>query len=99
MRASEPHVAGRLEGELGARPDPVWLETDDGGRLSVVWPEGFSVRFNPEPTLFDERGEVKARAGDRIELNQSMEDQTGTYDDPVIAVWFIEDPGCYVYRR
>lgn len=41
-------VAGILEVQAGAR-EPVWLRADDGRRLSVVWPAGFTVRFDPTP--------------------------------------------------
>jgi len=97
MLASEPHVTGVLAGDPGARPEPIWL-VDHGRRISIVWPEGFEVRFEPHLALYDEGGRLKARAGQRIEFNQSARDHAGTYDDPYMAVWFLGDANCYLYR-
>ena len=41
-----PPVIGTLDGQAGA-PDPVWLVASDGHHMIVVWPAGFSVRFDP----------------------------------------------------
>jgi hypothetical protein len=87
-------VIGTLGGGQGER-EPVWLEAVDGRRLSVVWPGGFSVRFEPGATLYDERGRAVARDGDSVELGQiNLETATGTYEDPYIAKGILFD-GCY----
>lgn len=96
--AARPHVEGRLAGDPKARPDPVWLVDPGGTHLSMIWPEGFTLQFAPLATLLDENGNIKAQAGDWIELNQSAKDHAGSYQDPYIAQWFIEDAACYVYR-
>lgn len=58
----------------------------DGLRLSVVWPQGFSVRFEPDAVLSNEQGRVVAPAGERTELIQTRADEhAGTFDDPYIA--------------
>ena len=78
-------VSGILRGQAGA-PEPVWLETGDGRRLSVVWPEGFTVRFEPEAVVMSDRGTVVGRAGDRITLDQTRpSDAAGTFADPYLA--------------
>lgn len=53
-------VSGLLKGKPGAT-EPVWLQADDGRHLSVVWPEGFQPRFEPEATIITDRGTVVAR--------------------------------------
>jgi hypothetical protein len=78
-------VAGILEGEAGAR-EPVWLRADDGGHLSVVWPEGFTLQFAPDAAIYTDRGTLVGRAGDRIVLDQTRPgDAAGTFDDPYFA--------------
>jgi hypothetical protein len=90
-----PPVTGRLGGQAGA-PDPAWLVAADGRRLIVVWPAGFSVRFDPEVHLFDDRGRSVAMRNDPVELGVRMTDAAGTHDDPYIADG-IEFGGCYPY--
>ena len=78
-------VAGILEGQAGAR-EPVWLQADDGRHLSVVWPAGFTVRFEPDAAIYTERGTLVGRAGDRIVLGQTRpSDAAGTFDEPYFA--------------
>jgi len=78
-------VAGILEGQAGAR-DPVWLQADDGRHLSVVWPAGFTVRFEPDAAIYTDRVTLVGRAGDRIVLGQTRPgDAAGTFDDPYFA--------------
>ena len=78
-------VAGILEGQAGGR-EPVWLQADDGRHLSVVWPAGFTVRFEPDAAIYTEKGGLVGRAGDRIELSQTRpSDAAGTFDEPYFA--------------
>jgi hypothetical protein len=87
-------VSGILEGQAGAR-EPVWLRADDGRHLSVVWPEGFTLRFAPDAAIYTDRGTLVGRAGDRIVLGQTgLGDAAGTYDDPYFASGLIFG-GCY----
>ncbi len=73
------------EGQAGAR-EPVWLQAGDGRHLSVVLPDGFSVRFEPDNALYTEKGKLVGRAGDRIVLGQTRpSDAAGTFDDPYFA--------------
>jgi hypothetical protein len=94
-----PHgVEGTLQGQAGLH-DPVWLETDDGRHLSVVWPEGFTVRFEPDAVLYNDMGYAMARAGDLTELAQVFPgDAKGTFDDPYIASGILFGT-CYPYLR
>lgn len=91
-------VIGRLEGDPEDPQEPVWLTRADGTRLSVVWPVGFSVRFEPEATLYDEQGRVVARAGESVELGQvSVTKAKGSFEDPYYAAGILFE-GCYPHR-
>jgi hypothetical protein len=83
-------VTGTLEGDPGDALEPLWLRDPTGQRLSVVWPRGFSVAFEPEAVLRNEVGEVVARPGSQVELGQvSFADAAGTYGDPYVAAGLI----------
>jgi hypothetical protein len=91
-------VHGTLAGILGAN-EPVWIVTDDGRHLSVVWPAGFSVQFEPNVSLYNEGGRVVGRAGDPIELSQTRWDSaTGTYENPYLAQGLVFD-SCYPFVK
>ena len=90
-------VAGNLEGDPAGRPDPVWLQGPGGRHLSVIWPGGFTVRFEPTVTLIDDHGKVVARVGDKVTLGQVRPDShAGTFADPYIASGALFG-GCYPY--
>ncbi|HEU4674051.1 MAG TPA: hypothetical protein VFS32_14260 [Candidatus Limnocylindrales bacterium] len=79
-------VYGHLDGSLDAtRPDPLWLAAPDGRRLAIVWPDGFSVWFDPKPTVYDQNGAVFARTGDAVMLQVSRSAAKGTHADPYVA--------------
>jgi hypothetical protein len=42
-------VTGTLRGDRQNPGEPVWLEQANGRRLSVVWPDGFTLLFDPQP--------------------------------------------------
>lgn len=91
-------VVGTLEGNASDTREPVWLKTADGRRLSVVWPQGFTVRFEPDAVLYNDQGKVVARAGQRTELSQTRaEEHAGTFDDPYIASGLLLG-GCYPFQ-
>ena len=91
-------VHGTLDGMVGAR-EPVWITTDDGRHVSVVWPAGFTVRFEPKAFLHNERGEVVAAAGHATELGQTRwESAAGTYEDPYLAQGLVFG-GCYPFSN
>lgn len=94
-----PHgVEGILDGQAGAK-DPVWLVNQTGARISVVWPEGFTVRFTPRVELLNEKGAIVATGGDPVELGQVSEgDAKGTYEDPYMASGIVFG-SCYPYLR
>lgn len=84
VAAADP-VDGTLEGQIGTN-DPIWILAADGGRLSVAWPRGFSVRFEPDAVLYDDRGAPVANAGDHVSLGQvSRTGHSGTPEDPYLA--------------
>jgi hypothetical protein len=89
-------VHGTFEGEAGAR-EPVWLRDDDGRQLSVVWPAGFSARFEPLAALYNEHGVVVVRERQEVRLGQvSRGGASGAYDNPYLASGIVFD-GCYPY--
>jgi hypothetical protein len=78
-------VAGILDGRAGAR-EPVWLRADDVRHRSIVWPAGFTLRLEPDATIYTEKGGFVGRAGDRIVLDQTRPgDAAGTFNDPYFA--------------
>lgn len=60
-------AAVRLRGDRAADP-PVWVEDAQGKKLSILWPNGFSARFDPDLSLIGGSGQVVARAGDLLDL-------------------------------
>ncbi len=48
-------VRGTLRGDAGGS-EPIWLESADGRRLSIVWPKGFAVRFEPTSRAVQREG-------------------------------------------
>ena len=88
-------VEGILRGDVFAQ-EPVWLEAADGRHLSVVWPDGFSVGFEPGAVLYDEKQLRVASAGEQVALTQvAWESAAGTFDDPYYATGFVFT-GCYL---
>ena len=86
-----PPVVGVLEGDAYDAAWPVWLRAEDGRQMYIRWPRGFSVRFNPSPTLLDESGAVFVYAGSPVTLAQVVMDPAfGTKDHPYPARGLIE---------
>ena len=91
-------VHGTLTGGVGER-EPLWLETEDGRHLSVVWPLGFTARFEPAATLYSDKGVRLAGKGDPVELSQTTwESAAGTFEDPYFAQGLVFN-GCYPYLK
>lgn len=89
-----PPLVGTLTGRP-AGPEPILLSLADGTVVSVVWPHGFTVRFEPGAALYNDRSERVAKDGDQIVLGQVWRgSHLGTYDDPYIASGIVFD-GCY----
>lgn len=85
LPALPPLAAQDLAGLYGAlRGDPVtqcvWIEQNGGELASVLWPPGWTARFEPLE-LLDAAGAVVATEGDRLQLTGSGastgEDWTG----------------------
>lgn len=58
-------------GILAGDPDDAevaWLLGSDGARHRILWPTGYSARFDPALELIGPGGVVVAREGDRLEL-------------------------------
>jgi hypothetical protein len=84
-----PNVSGTLAGDA-ADPEGIWLMTSSG-RISVRWPAGFTLAFDPEATLYDGDGNLFARAGDVVTLGQvPLGSHAGTPADPYLAAGLIE---------
>jgi hypothetical protein len=90
-------VDGILRGDPNDPLEPIWIEDAAGRRLSVVWPEGFTVTFEPDAILRDETGTVVAQENGPVELSQVRPDEhRGTFEDPYIASGLLFH-GCYAY--
>lgn len=67
--ASAVAATETLTGVLGGDPELeggcVWLETGDGRRVEVVWPEGYRAAVDPV-RLRDATGDVVAAEGDVV---------------------------------
>lgn len=88
-------VVGTFHGDPAAPGDKAWLVDPNGRKLVVLWPEGFSLRFDPSARLFNEKGQVVASEGDRVEIGQvNLEAHAGTDADPYLARGILFD-GCY----
>lgn len=91
-------VIGTFDGNAGASPDKSWLVALDGVDLHIVWPEGFTLGFEPGPVLRDDVSAVVARQGDEVSLQQvGKSDHAGTTDDPYLATGLVFN-NCYLRR-
>lgn len=92
--AAVPPLTGILEGNP-ADPELVWLRSPGRGRVSIAWPTGFSVAFEPGPVLYNERQVAVARAGDTVVLGQvGWGEHAGSPEDPYLARGHVF-AGCY----
>jgi hypothetical protein len=92
----EDPVSGTFQGAQGG-VEPAWIETEDGRRLSVIWPAGFTVRFEPLAALYNERNEPVVRARQGVTLGQTRwDDAAGTLEDPYLAQGAVFG-GCYPF--
>ena len=104
LSAAIPPVVGLLEGDRSDSAWPVWLQAPDGHRMYVLWPRGFSVRFDPSATLLDENGSTFLSAGSLVTLGQVAADPAhGTKDRPFVAGGLVEtglghEEHCYVEK-
>jgi hypothetical protein len=63
----------------GSAEDPrvTWLVNVSGKRIDILWPRGFSARFDPDLEVLDGSGLVVYRAGDRIHGGCVVDSQGG----------------------
>lgn len=91
-------VTGTLTGDR-SDPERVWL-VGRSGRISIIWPAGFTLVFAPGATLYDERGGLFAQAGDTIGLDQiHAGSHAGTPADPYLAAGLISATSANGSRR
>jgi hypothetical protein len=84
--SSVPPFIGILEGDPSDLAWPVWLRAEDGRRMYITWPKGFSVRFDPAAVLLDETGTPVLYAGSPFTFQGVAHDpSTGTRDEPYLA--------------
>jgi hypothetical protein len=100
--ATDPGLppTGVLEGDPSDSTWPVWLRAADGNRRYVVWPRDFSVRFDPDATLLDEKGVPILYAGSPATVaSQTADPASGTRERPYAAGSFETGvsnlPHCY----
>lgn len=60
-------ISGVLGGDAQLEGGCAWVETDDGTRYEVIYPEGYTVETDPL-RLVGPDGGVVAEDGDRLEL-------------------------------
>jgi hypothetical protein len=90
-------LVGMLRAEPPVSREPVRVQVPDGHPVSVVWPEGFRVTFEPEAILHDPLGRVVAHEGTGVELDQTPRNEAaGTWADPYVAHG-LAFGGCYPY--
>jgi hypothetical protein len=77
-------VVGRVAGSA-ADPSDVWLVTQGDRRVEVVWPAGFTARFDERVELIDDQGSHVAFAGDVFYMQVPSSSAAGTADDPYFA--------------
>ncbi len=80
-------------------PERVWLVganvAPSKPRVSVIWPQGFHVRFEPDAVLYNEKDVAVARQGETVAFPQANNSEhAGTYADPYLASGIIFN-GCY----
>jgi hypothetical protein len=92
-------VRGVFEGDPARSSQVAWLRGPDGRQITVAWPDEFSVGFEPDVILYNERAQPVARQGQLVELGQvNVGDHAGTLVDPYLAVGLVFD-GCYQMAR
>ena len=64
-------LIGTFGGDAQLEGGCAWVDGEDGKRYEVIYPEGWSVHFEPLH-LIDPGGEVRAEEGDRIGLAGSV---------------------------
>ena len=87
-----PSLVGHLHGDPEDK-QLVWLVTDAGLRIDILWPPGFSVRFEPRLELLDDTGALVGISGQRLDINTDPSSHAGTVEDPFPANQF--DGRCY----
>jgi hypothetical protein len=88
-------VAGRLDMSVNGDIVETWLVTEDGERLVVIWPRGFSAR-PATGELLDDTEITIFRSGELVTLDQvSRRDAAGTLLDPIVASG-IFDGACWL---
>jgi hypothetical protein len=60
------HLGATLAGSP-TDPRVAWAVDAKGGRHEIVWPPGFTARFDPDLAVLDTSGKVRYRAGDLID--------------------------------
>lgn len=65
---TQERLTGALGGDADLEGGCVWLETADGDRIEVVWPDGYQATADPIE-LRDATGEVIATDGDVIAVD------------------------------
>ncbi|HEX5467176.1 MAG TPA: hypothetical protein VFW92_10935 [Candidatus Limnocylindrales bacterium] len=73
------HVPFTLVGDPTADPPDWGVTRADARRFDIVWPAGFTARFDPDLEILDPSGAVVARAG-------TISDAGGTGDDQTVWI-------------
>jgi hypothetical protein len=91
-------LTATIRGDPEAEVEKMWLQTPSESHVSVLWPEGFNVRFEPTAHLYDPGGTLVGIEGSTVHLdNVAPDSATGTFTDPYIATGRVFGR-CYIYR-
>ena len=72
IELGDADLVGTFGGDPQLEGGCAWLDADDGERYEVVYPEGWTVAFDPL-ALVDPSGQIRAEEGDRVGLNGEVE--------------------------
>ena len=77
MEPAGSEVRGELGGDAELEGGCAWVTTEDGTRYEVLFPEGYTVEFDPLRLLGPD-GAVIAEEGDRIEVLGEVADDVAS---------------------
>lgn len=65
-------ISGTLDGDPVLEGGCAWVDTGDGQRYEVMWPDGYRIEWEPMQ-LVGPDDEVVARSGDQVEVVGSVD--------------------------
>jgi hypothetical protein len=86
-------LVGVFSGEPDLEGGCAWVETRDGTRYEVLWPDGYEVSWEPL-TLLGPDGEVVAESGDEVGLTGAVDEDAVSFCmiGPIFEATAVEAP-------